>query len=442
MNFTTENLSPLELGVSINLEPSDYLNSVESEIKKYRQKANIPGFRPGHVPVGMIKKMYGKSIKADIINKMVAEKLDEYVKENKITYLGEPIINEEKSIIDIENDTNQTFYFELGLQPEIDLSKIKIGNIKQYQIEATEKQISEELEQLTKRYGSVSEPESVNETDLVIGEFVNSNEDSEPKETSIFVDLITDKKIKKQFIGKIATDKISFDVKKAFEDNKHIAKVLNIKESEIEDAKSEITFTIKNISRLTPSELNEDLFKKAFPDKEIKTEEEFKATIKDTIEKEFVQYSERKLVDETVKEIVDKSTIDLPASFLKKWLLRTNETINPENIESEYEKMEKSIKWQLIENVLVKENKIQIEMEDVKSYIREFYRGYFKSAEETTDDNTVNENLEKIVDQAIKNKEDVKKIYEMLFDKKITDALKNLVKPKTKKISFDEFIKL
>ncbi len=442
MNCTTENINNLELGVIIDIEPIDYLNSVESEIKKQRQKANIPGFRPGHVPVGMIKKMYGKSIKADIINKMVADKLDEYVKENKITYLGEPLINEEKSIIDIDNDVNQRFYFELGIQPEIDIAQIKLGAIKQYQIEATETQVSEEMEQLTKRYGNVSEPETINETDLVMGNFVYVNEDIESKETSIFIDLITDKKIKKQFVGKAPKDVITFDVKNAFEDKKHIAKVLNIKEDEIELAKSEISFTVKNISRLTPSEINEELFAKAFPDKGLKTEAEFKTTIKETIEKEFIQYSERKFVDETVKELIEKASFELPSDFLKKWLLRTNENITSENIDSEYEKMEKSIKWQLIENVLVKENKIYIEIEDVKSYIRNFYSGYFKSAEEVADENIVNENLEKIVEEAIKNKEDVKKIYEMLFDKKITEAIKNLVKPKAKKISFDEFIKL
>lgn len=442
MNCTTENISPLELGIIIDLEPIDYLSSVESEIKKHRQKANIPGFRPGHVPIGMIKKMYGKSIKADIINKMVAEKLDEYVKENKITYLGEPIIIEEKSIIDIENDTNQKFYFEIGVQPEIDLSQIKISNVKQYQIEATDKQVSEELEQLTKRYGSVSEPESIGESDLVIGSYLAKNEEGEPKETSILVELINDKKIKKQFVGKIATDVIIFDVKKAFEDKKQIAKILHIKEDEIDTTNTEITFTVKNISRLTPAEINNDLFVKAFPGKEIKNEDDFKASIKESIENEFVQYSERKLVDEAVKEIIEKSSFDIPSNFLKKWLLRTNEKINPENIDSEYNTMEKSIKWQLIENALVKENQIHVDMEDVKSYIREFYSGYFKSAEEVQGDDIINENLEKIVDQAIKNKDDVKKIYEMLFDKKITEAIKKLVKPKAKKISFDEFIKL
>lgn len=445
MNCTTENIATLELGVIIDIEPADYLEQVENEIKKHRQKANIPGFRPGHVPVGIIRKMYGKSLKADLINKMVSDKLDEYVKENKITYLGEPIINEEKSFIDIENDVNQRFYFEIGVQPDLDLANVKISGVKQYEIEATDTQIQEELAQLTKRYGSVSEPEAINDTDLVIGEFIYSDEtveNSEPKQTSVFVDLIIDKKLKKQFVGKKSGEVISFDVKKAFNDNKHIAKVLNIKEEEIEAAKSEIVFTVKNISRLTPSEMNEDLFKKAFPEKEIKTEAEFKATIKETIEKEFIQYSERKFVDEAVRELIDKTEIEIPSAFLKKWLLRTNENITNENIDSEYDKMEKSIKWQLFENALVKENNIQIEMEDVKTYIRDFYRGYFKSAEEATDDDTVNENLEKIVEQAIKNKEDVKRIYEMLFDKKITEAIKNLVKPKAKKISFDEFIKL
>ncbi len=443
MNCTTENINDLELGVIIEIEPNDYLAEVETEIKKFRQKANIPGFRPGNVPTGMIKKMYGKSIKADIINKTVSDKLDNHIKENNITYLGEPIINEEKSTIDIENDTIQKFYFEIGIQPEFDLKSLKITGIKQYEIEATETQINDEFNQLKKRYGNVSSPESVEAEDLVMGEFLYSDElESAPVQTSIFVDLIEDKKIKKSFIDKKAEETIQFDVKKAFKDAKHIAKALNIKESEVETAKSEIIFTVKSISRLTPSEVNEDLFKKAFPEKEIKNEEEFKTTIKETIEKEFIQYSEKKFVDEAIKEIIEKSDIKLPESFLKKWMIRTNDTITEENVDSEYERMNQSIKWQLIENSLVKENNIAIDMNSVKDYIREFYRVYFKSAEQSADEETMNESLEKIVEQAIQNKEDVKKIYEMLFDKKITEAIKNVVKPKSKKISFDEFIKL
>lgn len=443
MNCTTENINDLELGVIIEIEPSDYLSSVESEIKKFRQKANIPGFRPGNVPSGMIKKMYGKSIKADVINKTVSDKLDEYIKENKITYLGEPIINEEKSSIDLENDELQKFYFEIGIQPEFDLKSLKITGVKQYEIEATEKQINDELEQTKKRYGNVSSPETIEEQDLVMGEFIYTDDaEATPTQTSIFIDLIEDKKIKKSFISKKADDTIKFDVKKAFKDAKHIAKALNIKESEVEEAKSEIVFTVKNISRLTPSEINEDLFSKAFPDKDIKNEEEFRAAIKETIEKEFIQYSEKKFVDEAIKEIIDKSDIKLPESFLKKWMVRTNDSITQENVDSEYERMNQSIKWQLIENSLVKENNISIDMNSVKDYIREFYRVYFKSAEQSADEETMNESLEKIVDQAVQNKEDVKKIYEMLFDKKITEAIKNLVKPKSKKISFDDFLKL
>ncbi|MDY0216620.1 MAG: trigger factor [Bacteroidales bacterium] len=443
MNCTTENINDLELGVIIEIEPSDYMAEVESEIKKFRQKANIPGFRPGKVPVGMIKKMYGKSIKADIINKTVSDNLEKHLKDNNIKYLGEPIINEEKSSIDIEKDEIQKFYFEIGIQPEIDLKAIKV-KAKQYEIEATEKQIDEEVTQLTKRYGSVDSPETIGAADLVTGEFIYSddNDTATPEQTSIFVDLITDAKIKKAFVDKKTDETIKFDVKKAFKDPKHVAKALNIKESEVENAKSEILFTAKSISRLTPSEINEDLFKKAFPEKEIKTEEEFKAAVKEVIEKEFTQYSERKFVDDTIKEIIDNSGIKLPEEFLKRWMIRTNDTITEENVDDEYERANQSIKWQLIENALVKENNIAINMDSVKDYIREFYRGYFKSSEAPTDEETINENLEKIVDQAIQNKEDVKKIYESLFDQKITEAIKKLVKPKLEKISFDDFVKL
>lgn len=443
MNLTTENIAAQELAIIIEIEASDYQPAAEAELKKYRQSANIPGFRPGKVPMGMIKKMYGQSVTVETINKLVSEELDKYIKENNVQYLGEPIINDDKTEIDWENENaTQKFYFELGLKPEISLENVKFKAIKYYKIEADEKEIEEEIDNMRKRYGAVSDVEESVDGDLLVGTYIFKGEEMEAVNSSIFIDAIDDKKIKESFIGKKAEDVVSFDIKKAYKDENYIARVLGVKVEDIDPEKTKIDFTIKTITHLEMAPIDEELFNKVYPDGSVKTEEEFRNKIKESIEQNFVQHSEKQFVEEAVNEVMEKVDVSLPADFLKRWMRKTSQEINDENVDQEYEKMEKSVKWQLIENEIARNNDINVEVSDVRNYIKEFYKGYLAQISETEGEEEANKRLEGIADEAMKNQEDVRKIYEMLFDQRITAAIKNMIKPKETPISFEKFNKL
>ncbi|MGI6321115.1 MAG: trigger factor [Bacteroidales bacterium] len=443
MNLTTENIAAQELAIIIEIEASDYQPAAEAELKKYRQSANIPGFRPGKVPMGMIKKMYGQSVTVETINKLVSEELDKYIKENNVQYLGEPIINDDKTEIDWENENaTQKFYFELGLKPEFSLENVKFKAIKYYKIEADEKEIEEEIDNMRKRYGAVSDVEESVDGDLLVGTYIFKGEEMEAVNSSIFIDAIDDKKIKESFIGKKAEDVVSFDIKKAYKDENYIARVLGVKVEDIDPEKTKIDFTIKTITHLEMAPIDEELFNKVYPDGSVKTEEEFRNKIKESIEQNFVQHSEKQFVEEAVNEVMEKVDVSLPADFLKRWMRKTSQEINDENVDQEYEKMEKSVKWQLIENEIARNNDINVEVSDVRNYIKEFYKGYLAQISETEGEEEANKRLEGIADEAMKNQEDVRKIYEMLFDQRITAAIKNMIKPKETPISFEKFNKL
>lgn len=443
MNLTTENIAAQELAIIIEIEASDYQPAAEAELKKYRQSANIPGFRPGKIPMGMIKKMYGQSVTVETINKLVSEELDKYIKENNVQYLGEPIINDDKTEIDWENENaTQKFYFELGLKPEFSLENVKFKAIKYYKIEADEKEIEEEIDNMRKRYGAVSDVEESVDGDLLVGTYIFKGEEMEAVNSSIFIDAIDDKKIKESFIGKKAEDVVSFDIKKAYKDENYIARVLGVKVEDIDPEKTKIDFTIKTITHLEMAPIDEELFNKVYPDGSVKTEEEFRNKIKESIEQNFVQHSEKQFVEEAVNEVMEKVDVSLPADFLKRWMRKTSQEINDENVDQEYEKMEKSVKWQLIENEIARNNDINVEVSDVRNYIKEFYKGYLAQISETEGEEEANKRLEGIADEAMKNQEDVRKIYEMLFDQRITAAIKNMIKPKETPISFEKFNKL
>ena len=442
MNIKTEQTGSNQMGLVIEINTADYTPRVEKAIKDFRQKANVPGFRPGMVPVGMVKKMHGPAIKADEVNKIVVDELHKYLTDNKISYLGEPILNHEKSIVDFEKENADfSFYFEIGLQPAIDLAGVKFDSITEYEVEPAEEDVKKELEYLTRQYGTLSEPEIVGDDDLIYGNITRASEpEVEPFESTIFLQAIESKKIKKDFIGKKVTDVITFDLKKAFGDKlNEIAKTLKIKVEEVETTDANITFEITRISRITPSEVNEELFAKVFKDEEVKTEEDFMSKVKLQMSAQYAETTRQKFMNDAISELIKKVDIDVPHDFMKKWLLESNKDANAETLDAEYDKALDSIKWQLIENKLVEENNIQISRQDIKDFIMDFFRtNYFKNST----DADLEERLSTLAESSMKTEKDVKNIYDQLFDKRIEEAIKKVVPVSKKSIMADKFVEL
>jgi trigger factor len=439
MNIKTEQTGSNQLGLIIDVEPADYTERVEKAIKDFRQKASIPGFRQGMVPVGLVKKMHGPAIKADEVNKVVVDELHKYLTENKISYLGEPILNNDKSTVNFEAESGSfSFFFEIGIQPEIDLTKAKFDKVVDYIVEPTDEQTSKEIEYLTRQYGTLSEPEVTEDEDLIYGNITReSTPDAEPFESTIFLQAIDSKKIKKEFIGKKVGDKIAVDLKKAFEKNENdIAKTLKIKPEEITDADTNIVFEITRISRITPSEMTEEFYGKIFQGEEIKTEEEFKSKLKVQLTAQYTEHTRQKFMNDAITELVNKVEIDIPHEFMKKWLLQSNNDVAPETMEEEYAKSLDSIKWQLIENKLVAENNINITRQDIKNFIIEFFKAnYFKNST----DEDLEERLSTLAESSMKTEKDVKNIYDQLFDKRIEEALRSIIPTTQKTVTAEQF---
>jgi trigger factor len=442
MNIKTEKVGSNQMGLIIEIESTDYSQKVENTIKDFRLKANVPGFRKGMVPLGMVKKMHGTAIKADEINKIITDELHKYLKDNNISFLGEPLLNEEKSISDltIEN-ANYSYYFEIGLEPEFDLKGAKFEKITDYEIEPSAEDIKKEVDYLTRQYGKLSEPETIADEDLVYGKVTRkSTPEAESFESTIFVQSIDSKKIKKDFIGKKSGDILSLDLKKAFtEDKAQIAKILKIKPEEVETADTLIDFEITTISRITPSEMNEEFYAKVFKDEEVASEADFMVKIKAQMSAQYSETSRQKFMNDAITSVVKGVEIDIPNEFMKKWLVQTNKELTLESVEAEYAKYQESIKWQMIENKLVKDNNIAITRQDIKDFIISFFKSnYFKNSTEPD----IEERLDTLAESSMKTEKDVKNIYDQLFDKRIEEALRQILPIEKKSILAEKFIEL
>lgn len=442
MNTKTEQLGANQLGLIIEIEPADYAPGVDKAIKDFRHKASVPGFRQGMVPIGVVKKMHGAAIKADVVNKIIVDELHKYLTDNKISYLGEPILNHEKSTSDFEVENNNfMFFFEIGLQPVIDWSKTKFNEITEFLVEPTDEQVNNEISYLTRQYGTLSEPTEVADEDLMYGNITRvSTPEVEAFESTIFLQAIENKKIKKEFIGKKAGDSLTLDLKKAFDKkNSDIAKTLKIKEEEVADADTNINFEITRISRITPSEINEELYAKIFPGENFASEADFIAKVKTQLSSQFAESTRQKFMNDAITELVNNVEVDVPHDFMKKWLIQSNKETTAEIVDAEYEKSLDSIKWQLIENKLVQDNGINVSRQDIKDFIMDFFRNnYFKNST----DEDLEERLSTLAESSMKQEKDVKNIYDQLFDKKIEAALRGVLPVTQKSVTSEQFMEM
>ncbi len=446
MNITKESTGDLTALITVEINETDYAEKVKSALNNYRKKATIPGFRAGKVPMGIVNKMYGKSVLGEEVNKLLSEKLNSYITENKLNLLGNPLpslVKEDKA--DLENDTNFEFYFDIALSPEINLElndKIKVNY---YDIEVSDKMVDDYVLDIQSRFGEHSHPEKIEEGTEVTAEFKQLDADGNVLEGGIThkghfkMDDIKLKTISTKLIGSAKGDKLVFDPMKAFKDAEKVASMLAVAKEMVEDLKADFEVEIAEIHLTKPAEINEDLFKKAYPTEEIKTEADFRAKIKEDAAKQFVGESDKLFMSETVDMLIEKANIQVPADFMKRWVLANNEgRLTADQIEVQWTSYENSLKWQLLQDKLFKENEIKVEANEVREHIKGFIGGQYFGGR-TEDANIMNQ-MEGIVDSVMQNKEEVNKIYDQLYDKKLLDLFKEKLSLKNKSISLDDFI--
>lgn len=447
MNITKENIDDLNAVLKVKIEKADYEDKVETLLKDYRKKATIKGFRPGMVPIGLIKKMYGRAVQIDEINKIVTENVQKYLTDEKLEILGDPLPKaDEQDKIDFETQQDFTFSFELGLTPAFELKLSKKNKVNQYEIIVDEKMRSQYLENYTRRYGELKKADQIEEKDVVKGRIEAIDEDGNVipegpsvEETSLGIDIIKDKKIKKEFIGKNIHDTIDFDLKKAFPNDTEIAGILHKKKEEVADLGANFRFTVNEISRFYPAELGKELFDRIFGEGTINSEEEFMKKIEEEIVANLKRESDFKLMMDIKNMTMEKTDFQLPEEFLKKWLLRVNEKSTAEQIEKEFDSFRKDLKWQLIRNKVARDNDVKISEEELQKESENITRYQFQQYGlfYATDEQIAN-----YAKETLKRDEDAKRIADKILDEKVILLIKELIKLENKSVTTEEFNKL
>ena len=436
MNITKENIDSLNAVVKVDITAADYKEKVDGILLDYRKKADIPGFRKGHVPIGMVKKQYGKSIMIDEINKMLQESLNRYLTEEKLEILGNPLpkVNEEFSW-DAEEFS---FEFELGLTPqfEVDLSAKK--KITQYNIIAEDSLIDKEVKNLQARYGNVIQKDEVVLSSSLTGTFSNSEQEIDKKSTISVGDIKGKSNIKK-FIGAKIGDVLELKTKKLFTEDHKLNEVLGITTEVSNGLDITVTFAIEEVTETELAELNQELFDKLFGEGKVASVEELRGKIKEDAENQFKQQSEQQLLNSITEYLVENTKFDLPSSFLKKWLATAGESpISEEKAGEEFEKSEKGLRYQLIEGKIMSSNDIKIDFEELKEYAKGFIKSQMAQYGNL---NPEEKELEDIANRVLGNQDEAKRLQDQLVSKKLLDFYKETITFKKKELSYDDFVK-
>ncbi|MCB0754203.1 MAG: trigger factor [Flavobacteriales bacterium] len=443
MNITKETIDELNARVTIKLEPADYQPQVEKTLKEHARKAKMPGFRPGKVPVGVVKKMYGPSVLVDEVNKMLGNKLYEYIGNEKLEILGNPLPSETvKPKADWDNPAEMEFTYDLGLAPKIELDLGKNFKFDQYVIEATSKDIETSLENISKRSGEMVEHDTIADNDLVRVQWVELEDDGSIKEagvlnsSSISLDNLKDD-VKKQLIGKKLEDSLTVKFRDFSKNETDMAAMLAVSREELPSVNEKFKITIEKIQRLKPAELNEEFFKKMYPDGSVTNLDEMKEKIKADYAAYFEKESDRKLKNDMVLDLIKNTKIELPDEFLKRWLMTVGEKKpSREQIEEEYPNYKDGLKWQLIENKIIRDNDIRVSHDELKEGVREQLRAQFAQyGIQQADDEMMNDMVEKFM----KREDEVRRVNDQLYDNKVMEFFKSKATLNEKKTTSEKF---
>ncbi|MGY5355186.1 trigger factor [Wenyingzhuangia sp. IMCC45467] len=435
MNITKENIDALNAVVKVDITAEDYQDKVASVLKDYRKKANIPGFRQGQVPMGLVKKQYGKSVMVDEVNKLLQESLNNFLTEEKLDILGNPIpkMNEDFNW-DAENFS---FEFELGLAPEInvDLAKAKI---KKFNIVANDELIDKEVENLQNRFGNVISQEEVAENSTVAGVFANEEEGIETK-ASVTLEDIKGKLNAKKFIGSKVGDVLELKSKNLFNEDTKLAASLGLKVEEVADLAIALTFKIEEISYTEPSELDQEFFDKIFGEGVVSSVTELRNKIKEDAEGQFAQQADQHLLNAITENLIENTSFDLPKEFLIKWLGTAGEKpLTEEEAAAEYEKSEKGLRYQLIEGKVMADNDVKVDFQELKDYAIGFIRQQMAQFGQM---NPEDKELEDIAMRVLQNQDEAKRLQTQLISNKLLDLYKEKISFDEKEVTYEDFVK-
>ncbi|MEO9513439.1 MAG: trigger factor [Flavobacteriaceae bacterium] len=436
MNITKEQIDELNAVVKVAINKDDYQDKVDKILTDYRKQANVPGFRKGQVPMGLIKKQYGKAVLVDEINKLLQDNLNKYLTEEKLDVLGNPLPKQQDDF-DWDSD-NLDFEFELGLAPDFEVQVKTRKSITQYKIVADKKMIEEQVERIQKQYGKLISKAEVGKLDEVTGTFTNEAEEIEHK-TTLELDKIKSKKAVDALVGKKVGELTTLKTKGLFKEEYLLSSALGIDREKAEKLNIEVSFTIDEINEREAAVLDQELFDKLFGKDNVKTEQELKDKIKEDSEKQFEQQADQKLLNDITEKLIDSTKFDLPSDFLRKWIQISGENpLSDDEAKEEFEKSEKGLRYQLIEGKIIKENDLQVQMDELK----EFSKGFIKSQMAQYGHlDPQEEELENIAMRVMSNQDEVKRLSEQLMSQKLLDFYKEKANLKVKEVTYDDFVK-
>lgn len=446
MNVIRQDVNAQSALLTVQITPADYQGKVADTLEKYRKQAKIPGFRPGKVPMGLIQKQYGKGVLADELNKIVSDSLYSYVNENKIEILGNPIPKDDVEVKgDFNNPGDFEFTYEIGLSPEIKiaLDKEKFDYVK---VKVDDELIGKQIDDLRRRYGKLVASDKVGDSDMILAQFVELNDDETAKEggithsSTISMEFVEDKAAKKALKGKKTGESVVVNPAHVSRGEKDTAAMLGITEEQLASISDKFELKINEIRHMELAELSQELFDRLFGEGAVTSEDALKARIKADLEQMFANDSDRLLTRAVYEHLMEKTEVALPSDFLKRWIQLSNEKpITMEEIEAQFDGYEKGMKWQLIQGHIFKANNLKVEQPEVieftKGLLVSQYAQYGIPAPEDKE-------LTASAIQVLQNKDESARVYDMLAETKLTQYFKSTVKMKEKEVSYDDFVAL
>ncbi|WP_322549693.1 trigger factor [Flavobacterium psychraquaticum] len=436
MNITKTQVDALNAVITIAITREDYANQVEKKLYDYKKNAAISGFRKGAVPMSVIQKQYGKPVLQEEVNKVLQASLSKYLSSERLDILGNPVPKMDEKID--WNDDNFTFEFEIGLAPEFSVDLAAAKNVTRYAIIADDKMLNDQVDRIAKQYGKLISQSEVKEDFEVRGTFTNA-ENGINAPANFGLDIFADKKVAKAFIGKKVGDVVAVGTKGLFDDDHKLMDYLKIGHDDVHGLDITVDFTIEEINAIEKAEFDQELFDKLFGPGVISSIEELKAKIKEDAEAQFAQQADQKFLNDVTDALIENTKFDLPASFLKKWMKTMGETpLTDEQIEEEYAKAEKGLRFQLIEGRVMSDNKLQITFEDLKAHTAEIIK---KQMAQFGQLNPSDEEVAGIVARVMGNQDEVKRLSEQVMGEKMIGLYNDKVKAKSKEVNYDQFIK-
>lgn len=436
MNISREQVDALNAIVTVAISKDDYANQVQKVLADYRKNANVPGFRKGQVPMSLIQKQYGKAVLLDEVNKLLQNSLNNYIVEEKLDILGNPL---PKITNDFDWDKDDfTFEFELGLAPEFKVDLGAKNKVTKFEIVADDKMLNEQVERIQKQYGKLIPQDKVTEDSTIHGTFSNE-EKGINNTTTISLDIFADKKTAKKFIGKKVGDVVTVDTKGLFDDDHKLMDYLKVSHDDVHGLDIEVVFTIDEVNAIEKAELNQELFDKLFGEGNVTSVDEVKAKIKEDAETQFAQQADQKFLNDVVDSLIENTKFDLPAEFLTKWIQTAGENpLSAEQAEEEYSKSEKGLRYQLIENKIIADNNLQIQFEDLKAHTANLIK---KQMAQFGQLNPTDAEVEGIVARVMSNQDEVRRLSEQVMSEKMLNLFKEKVNATSKKVNYQEFVK-